>query len=279
VVRALQTAFTDSVIRCFVRTSSSRANLPESVQFAVGDLRDSRSLRQALAGADTLVSLASLGFDWNDPVFEALRGSTVTRGVFLSTTAILTKLPVKSKPVREHGEALVRNSGIDWTILRPTMIYGTPADRNISRLIRLVRRSPIVPVVAPHARQQPVYVTDVADAVVAVLASERTSRQTYNISGRDPICLEEVIRTVAEVMGLNRRIVTVPLGLARSVVAFHERLARKPVIRVEQIDRLAEDKAFDHNAALRDFGFAPLGFRDGVHREIAMMSFDREPIR
>lgn len=278
-VRALQTAFTDSVIRCFVRTSSSRANLPESVQFAVGDLRDSRSLRQALAGADTLVSLASLGFDWNDPVFEALRGSTVTRGVFLSTTAILTKLPVKSKPVREHGEALVRNSGIDWTILRPTMIYGTPADRNISRLIRLVRRSPIVPVVAPHARQQPVYVTDVADAVVAVLASERTSRQTYNISGRDPICLEEVIRTVAEVMGLNRRIVTVPLGLARSVVAFHERLARKPVIRVEQIDRLAEDKAFDHNAALRDFGFAPLGFRDGVHREIAMMSFDREPIR
>ena len=83
---------------------------------------------------------------------------------------MLTELPVASKPIRERGEQLVRDSSVQWTILRPTMIYGTPADRNIARLVRFVSRWPVVPIVAPDALQQPVHVEDVATAVATALA-------------------------------------------------------------------------------------------------------------
>jgi uncharacterized protein YbjT (DUF2867 family) len=181
--------------RCLVRASSNREALDEAgIECVVGDLWDEASLREAFRGADVLVHVASLGFGWVDPLFSAIRSSSLRRGLFIGTTATLTKLPVRSKPIRMRAEALVASSGLDWTILRPTMIYGTPHDRNIARLVRFVMRSPVIPVVAPRALQQPVHVEDVARGVADSLASERTVGRTYNLAGSEPIALRDLVR-------------------------------------------------------------------------------------
>ena len=151
------------------------------------------------------------------------------------------------------------------------MIFGTPGDRNIARLIRFVHRSPIIPVVAPGALQQPVHVEDVAAAVTAALASPAAVNQAYNIAGRTPMTLEEIVRTVVRLAGLRRLMVRMPVAPVRAAVAVMSRLSSKPPITVEQVDRLHEDKAFDYRDAARDLAYAPQSFEEGVLAELALM--------
>jgi nucleoside-diphosphate-sugar epimerase len=272
VVRALISRFPDAAIRCFVRSTSNVDELRRlPVELASGDLRDVASLQAAFESADTLVNVASLGFDWTEPLFEAIRASNLVRGVFIGTTATLTRLPVRSRAIRERGESLVRTSGLQWTLVRPTMIYGTPADRNVARLIRFVLRSPVIPLVASRARQQPVHVEDVATAVASALGAQVTIGRTFNIAGREPLTLEELVRAVMRAAGVRRQIVRIPASPVRAAVALYGCVSSNPVIRVEQIDRLHEDKAFDYGDATRDFGFSPRSFEDGVRAEVAMI--------
>ena len=252
-----------------------------TAEFAEGDLHDAESLAAAFDGADTLVNIASLGFGWVDSLFAAIRRSTLRRGVFVSTTAILTRLPVKSRAVRERGEQMVRESGLAWTIVRPTMIYGTGRDRNIARLIRFVERSPVVPVIAPGALQQPVHVEDVASAIVSCLSTPQTIGRVYNLSGRDPLPFESLVRETVRATRRRRVILRLPFRPVREVVRLYNAVASKPRITLEQLLRLQEDKAFDHTAAREDFGFSPRSFAEGVRDEVQRLRrhADRDTLR
>lgn len=104
------------------------------------------SLDEAFAvGADCLVNIASLDFGHAESIVAAAEEAGLARDVFVSTTAVTTRLPASSKVVRLAAEETVRSSELRWTILRPTMIDELPGDRNLSRLLRLLRRTPIVP--------------------------------------------------------------------------------------------------------------------------------------
>ena len=139
VVRALRERFPDA---CSVPGAADAAIQLESACPASRrrspTFGDGAALHAAFADADVLVNLASLGFDWIDNIVRSAEAARIRRAIFMGTTAILTALPVASKPVRERGEQLVRDSRLAWTILRPTMIYGTAGDRNIARLVRFV---------------------------------------------------------------------------------------------------------------------------------------------
>jgi uncharacterized protein YbjT (DUF2867 family) len=270
VVRELRRRFPRASLRCVVRPTSQAAALaPHDVSLAVADLRDPDALFAAFDGADTLVNVASLGFDWTDNVVRTAQRAKIKRAVFIGTTAILTGLSVASKPVRERGERLVQESGLDWTIVRPTMIYGTPADRNVARLIRLVDRSPIVPLIGPRALQQPIHVEDVATAVGSVLAHPGTVGRIYNLSGREPVTLERLAREVAAALGRRRLFVPVPVPPVIAILSVIS-LVMRPPISVEQVRRVQEDKSFDHSEAARDFGFLPRDFKTGVASEVAL---------
>jgi nucleoside-diphosphate-sugar epimerase len=264
VVRALRQRFPDVELRCVVRPTSRVDQIRDAgVSTAVADLRDPRALADAFAGADTLVNVASLGFDWTDNVVSTAEHAGITRAVFVGTTAILTRLAVPSKTIRARAEQLIRESRLQWTLLRPTMIYGTPGDRNIARLIRFVEQSPVVPLVAPHALQQPIHVEDVAWAVAAVLGAPATIGLSYNISGREPIALRALVGEVAAGLGKRRLLLTLPLAPLIAVMTLWARVARPP-IKVEQLRRIEEDKSFDYADAARDFGFSPRDFRTGI---------------
>jgi len=276
VVRAIARRYPGVRLRCLVRPSSDRAPLDAiGAACVVGDLRDETSLRKAFAGAETLINVASLGQDWIDSLFESIRHSAFRRGIFIGTTAMLTTLPVQSRPQRERAEALVRSSGLEWTVLRPTMIYGTPRDRNVSRLIRLVLRCPVIPVVAARAWQQPVHVEDVADAVTAVLSAEQTIGRAYNLAGREPLTLLDLVRETIAATGRTRIVVPLPVGPVRAAVRLYNAVARRPWLTVEQVGRLQEDKHFDCSDARNSFGFAPRSFRDGVRAEVQLIQQER----
>jgi nucleoside-diphosphate-sugar epimerase len=108
---------------------------------------------------------------------------------------------------------------------------------------------------------QPVYVEDLAAGVVAALDSPVTIGRAYNLAGAYPLRFAELVHTAART--LFRRVMLVRVPVAAAVLA--ARLTR--VVSVEQVRRLAEDKAFDYTDAARDFGFQPRTFAEGVRLE------------
>jgi len=130
-------------VRCLYRASSDRSPLNGlEVEWALGDVSDSQSLTSAMDGTDVLVNIASLGFGHADSIIRAAKDAGIQRAIFISTTAIFTQLNASSKKVRVAAELAVETSGLSYTILRPTMIYGSPRDRNMWRLIRLMKYLP-----------------------------------------------------------------------------------------------------------------------------------------
>ncbi len=239
-----------------VRPTSDRSFLPSNVETRLGDLDHPLDL----AGVETVVFCASMGFGHVPPLVAQLGRGAVRRAIFVSTTAIFTTLPSASRKLRVDAEHAVQASDLDWTILRPTMIYGSARDRNISRLLRALKRWPVFPLCG-DALWQPVYVEDLADAVVATLDAPATIHRTYNLPGERPLRFSALVRTAARAVG--RTVTLIPVPVEAAVVA--ARVTR--VVTPEQIRRLAEDKAFAYADAAADFGYAPRAFAEGVARE------------
>lgn len=239
-----------------------------------GDLDRPETIGKAFAGRDdaVLVNLASLGFGHAHPIVTAAEQAGLRRAVFVSTTGIFTNLNPASKAVRIEAERLIRESSLDWTIIRPTMIYGTDGDRNMWRLLQLLRRTPIVPVPGGGSRlQQPVHVADLASAIVGAVATSAAVGQAYDVAGPEALPFRRVVQEAAA--GLGRRAVVVPLPAAPLLAVLRrlEAAGRRPPVKAEQVERLLEDKAFDIGPAQRDLGYRPRTFRAGIAAEAAQV--------
>ncbi len=194
------------------------------------------------------------------------------RAVFVSTTAVTTALDPPTKQVRLAAEEQIRRSALDWTILRPTMIYGDAGDRNLSRLLRLLTRTPVLPVPGTgRCLHQPVHVADVAAAVLAAAQCPVSAGGLYNVAGPEPIPFGELLRTCARAVGRRTRLLPVPLAPLVPLARGYERVSRRPRLRAEQLLRLGEDKAFAIDDAVRDLGYAPRPFADGIAAEARLL--------
>ena len=258
-------------VRCLYRASSDRSLLssPE-IEWTEGDLSDTQALTVAMQGADALVNVASLGFGHAESILNAAQRSGIRRAIFISTTAIFTQLNAPSKKVRVAAELAIETSGLKYTILRPTMIYGSPRDRNMWRLIRFMRYLPIVPVFGDGKYlQQPIFVDDVAAAVVSCLSNDETINKCYNVAGKYPLTYNEVIDTIVRQM--NKRVwkLHIPSKPVVSLLGLFERIRIPFPIKAEQVLRLNENKDFSYAEAQRDFGFSPMAFEEGITLELS----------
>ena len=248
-----------------VRASSDTSVLPRGMELRRWDLNGGPL---PLDGISTVVYCASMGFGHVPRLVRQLEQRRISRALFISTTAVFTTLPSASRTPRLEAEAAVERSSMDWTILRPTMIYGTARDRNISRLLRFLKRIPVFPLCG-NALWQPIYVDDLADAVVAALDSSDTVKKVYNVAGAQPLRFADLVRTAGRAVERNVTLIRVPLAAA--VLAAGLTRAVTP----EQIRRLAEDKAFSYADAARDFLFAPRSFAEGVACEAEALGLAR----
>ncbi|MCM3884763.1 SDR family oxidoreductase [Frankia sp. R82] len=257
-----------------------------------GDLDDPSGLATAFVAADAsaLVNLASLGFGHIGAILAATSAAGLRRTVFVSTTGIRTRLEPPTKQVRLAAERSIEASGLNWTIIRPTMIYGGADDRNMARLLTLLARLPAatrpgrpwppwlaglppVPVPVPGAGHlhQPVHVDDLAATVLRAVAAERSVGRAYDVAGPWPLPLREIVLAAGSALGRRVHPVPVPLAPVLALAHHYERHAARPRLKAEQIARLAEDKAFDIGAARHDLGHQPRPFGTGIADQAAAM--------
>jgi len=265
-------------IRCLVRASSDVSVLPENSRMARGDLHDEASLVPWLAGCRTLVYVASMGFAHVPAVVAAAQAAGVERALFVSTTAIFTRLPASSKALRVAAEECVRGSRLRWTIVRPTMIYGAPGDRNMERLLAALVRWPVLPVPGSGEHLlQPVHVDDLATAIVAATERNTAIAQEYELSGAEALSFDDTVAVAARAVGQKGRKLHLPLAPVCWGLRVCETLGLRLPVRQEQVSRLAEDKAFGHASAAADLGFAPRTFEDGIASEAELLGLGGGP--
>ncbi|MCY9692570.1 SDR family oxidoreductase [Paenibacillus alginolyticus] len=259
--------------KCFVRNTSDTTYLKsKNIELVYGSFDEPDSYNRALEGIDTLINIASLGFGHAETIVGGAVRNGVKRAIFVSTTALFTTLEAKTKSVRIAAEKAITDSGLDYTILRPTMIYGTHKDRNMCRLIKIINGYPLIPIAGDgNSLQQPIHVEDLAEAIVKVVHVSYTINKAYNLSGKYPVSYNQVIDTIVTDLNKNIFKLKVNTEIAIKLVKLYNRFSSNPKIKVEQLLRLNENKSFDHQEASRDFGFSPRSFEEGIRQEISLM--------
>lgn len=158
-------------------------------------------------------------------------------------------------------QAWAANHGVDWVILRPTLIYGLGRDKNISEMVRFILRFGFFPLLGQaRGLRQPIHAEDVAAACVAALQVPDAANHAYNISGGETLAYCEMVAHVFKALGRPVRLVTVPLWAFRLTVAMLRRLPRYRHWSAAMAERMNRDLVFDHSEAVHDLGFKPRGF-------------------
>ena len=258
-------------VRCLVRAQSPRASRLDKLRITIvrGDAGDEQALSQALSGVDALLHVA--GIEYAPRVVEAARRAEVERLVMVGSTSAHSAYEFRSGP-KLRMEELVRESGLDYTIVRPSMIYGSELDKNMHRLLRFLDRSPFFPMFGSGENLwQPVYHEDCARGVYEALVRPAAVGRDYDLPGAEPLTYLELVRTAAGALGRKPRIVRLPLEAVRRSLSAAERLRLPLPIKSEQVLRIREDKAYSYDRAREDLDYAPRTFREGIALEVARL--------
>lgn len=255
-------------LRCLVRPASRVERLGD-VELARGDAEDEDSLERALRGVDAFVHVA--GIQYSPQVILAMRRAGVKRLVIVSSTSAHSSFEHRSGP-RRSMETLVRESGLEWTIVRPSMIYGSELDHNIHHLLRFLDRWPVFPVFGSGENLwQPVYYKDLAGGVLAAFERPIAIGKSYDLPGAYPLSYLQLVRTAAGTLGKTPRILRLPLEPVRRVLQAAE-LVRLPLpVKSEQVLRLREDKAYPYDRSREDLSYEPRSFEEGIALEVARL--------
>lgn len=238
-----------------------------------GDVRDGEALVRAAEGCYGVVHLAAIAIERGAntyesvnteatrTVIEAMRRAGVSRLVFTSQNGASLSSPSPFLRSKAIAEQLVRASGLRWTVLRPSVIFG-PEDEFVNVLARMVRLSPLLfPLPGGgRARFQPVAVGDVARVVALCMERDGTVNAAYALGGPVPLSLRDMVERILVAMDARRTLVAVPIALLRPLVWLMSRLLPRPPVTPALLDLLALDNTVPDDAIRREFHFAPTPF-------------------
>ena len=276
----LRRALAGHRIRLLVRDRATyQALASDTVELVEGDITDEGSIRGALDGCSTVINLVAIIEESGKRTFdsvirqgtehlvnEAKRVGGVERFIQMSALGADNNPRYGYMVAKWRAEQAVKNSGIPWTIFRPSIIFG-PGDGFINVLAGLVRSFPIIPVVGSgQSKFQPVAVEEVAESFARAVADPTTIGQTYELGGGKIYTYEQLLDVIAAKLGKRKRKVHVPVGLMMPAVVLAKPLpkALRPPVTEEQLKMLALDNCTDNNATAALIGRPPLRLEDAM---------------
>ena len=229
-------------LRCLVRPSSDRRELEQlGVEVVIGDLEEVEKARDAFAGVRLILHLAHIRYARTVVVCA---DSTLERAVLVSSLRRFSNVSSPSVEEVVAGEGCAADSDLPWVILRPSMIYGPDDDRNVSRMAAFVRKRSWFPVFGSGmALQQPVYVEDVVDGILAAANRSCAVGNCYALAGAEVLTYDQMINLVGEAVGVNPVKVHIPVKLALWGTWLTECFGLRTGVEREQILRLQERRS------------------------------------
>jgi uncharacterized protein YbjT (DUF2867 family) len=230
---------------------------------------DERLLPAFLAGNDALVNCVGILHERGTQSFERVhhtgparlarfaREAGITRFVHISAIGADSRSPSAYARTKAAGEAAVRDAFPTVTILRPSVVFG-PEDQFFNRFAAMATISPVLPAIGGgHTRFQPVYVGDVADAVLKCLDDPATAGRTYELGGPKIYSFRELIQLLLDEIRRKRLVVDLPFGLAAAQARLMSILPSPPLT-PDQVELLKRDNVVSSSAlTLAALGITP----------------------
>ncbi|PCE26381.1 NAD-dependent dehydratase [Paraburkholderia acidicola] len=173
-------------------------------------------------------------------IAAACEGKGVHRLIHFSALGAASNGPSMYLRSKGDGEKAVFASSLATTVFRPSVVFG-PEDELLNKFAFLQRVFPLIPLAMPDAKFQPVFVGDVAKAIVNVLDLDAASGRTYELGGPSVYTLEQLVRYCGDVIGRHARIVRLPEPLARLQAMTFEMAPGVPVISRDNLDSMSVD--------------------------------------
>jgi uncharacterized protein YbjT (DUF2867 family) len=235
------------------------------------NLRYPGSVEAAARGADVVINLVGILFERGRQRFDAVQARGA-ESVALAASAYGARLVhVSAIGADENatssyarakgiGEKLVRAAVPSATVLRPSVVFG-PEDDFFNRFASLARFAPALPLVGGgHTRFQPVYVGDVASAVVEAVEGRATA-DTYELGGPEVKTFKELLQYVLQVTGRKRLLMPLPFAVAELQAWFLQFLPKPPLtpdqVELLKTDNVVSDAAKSERRTLEGLGIAP----------------------
>lgn len=216
------------------------------------DINDEDSIKRSIQNADIVVNLVGILYETHRQKFSSVHAQAaeriakiatdcgVKRLIHMSALGVNRATQSKYALSKMNGEKAVKAAFPDVTIVRPSVVYGKEDDFT-NLFACLTKFSPVLPLIGGgKTKFQPVYVVDVAKAIVAIIADTSTKGKTYELGGPKVYSFKEIIQKIVSIMGKKRALVPLPFTLASIKAAFME-LSPKPMLTRDQVKLLQRD--------------------------------------
>lgn len=191
----------------------------------------------------------------------ACEAAGARRLVHVSALGAAADAPSMYQRSKAAGEAVLRAAPLDLTVLRPSVVFGAN-DQLLNLFARLQAVFPVVPLAGAHTRFQPVWVEDVATALVACLQDHRTAGQTFECAGPEVLTLADLVRAAGEISGHPRPVLPLPMALGRLQARLMELAPGEPLMSRDNLDSMAvENVATGRLPGLAALGITPAPLR------------------
>lgn len=251
------------------------------VAFRRGDVRDPDSLVSAMEGQDVVVNavtfpnypmenrrkgytFAEVDGEGTRRIVDAARQAGVTKLLYVSGAGAAEDGEYPWLRVKWEAETAVRESGLTWTIVRPSWIFG-PDDNALNRFIGMSRFLPLVPLIGAAGKQrlQPVFIGDVARLIAEATRNPATDDQLFEIGGAEVLSMREVVGEALAVKGRRRLLLSFPTWLMKIAATPASILPGPPLTRAA-IDFVTMDAVVDNTALRERLGFEPTPLREAL---------------
>jgi uncharacterized protein YbjT (DUF2867 family) len=254
-------------VRVLVRAAGRGARAAAwGAELAIGDVTDPGSLRAATAGVDTIVHLVSIikgsRADFDRVMVAATRNLVAAakevgvRRVVLASALGLSEQTKDAVPyfaAKWEMERAVKESGIEYVILRPSFVFGKDGGV-LPTFVRLARFAPVTPIVGPGTqRLQPIWVADVAEYYARAVDLDAAANRTFELGGPDAPTWNEFWDRLKRVLGSRRPSLHVPVSFMRVQAALTEKLPGAPVTRDQLTMLLLGDNVVTSPDAVETF--------------------------
>ncbi len=267
-------------VTALIRRRHEKDTIVRNTKVVIGDLSQKGSWRKALKEQDILIHLAA-EISAKDPslfeknnvlatknLLDAAKKANIRKIILFSSAAVTSIRRDPYAQTKKSQETLVAKSGIDYSIIRPSMIYGPGDNKNIGWLIKILKRLPIVPLPGGgNFGRQPVYVDDICQ-IVLKLVNKRFPQKIFEVHGYQYITLAKMVKTINKQLSSPKLIFPVPIFMLIATFWLAEKILPNPKFTVDQIKSLVSGEKFKGDKWWQIFDIIPTSFETGISKMV-----------